>query len=129
MPFKDPEKQAAYLRRWRQKRQYERIKRGKHIARLLFSLYFSNNPNRHKEKARQLLSLVFGRLLQPDEEEYLLAHFFSFPRKFLEALTILWRENYRREVSAVEFVNEILLSPEWETCPECGRPYPAPEAN
>ncbi|HHW42534.1 MAG TPA: hypothetical protein GXX25_01755 [Desulfotomaculum sp.] len=124
MPYRCPQKQAEYLRKWRQKRQQERIKLGKHIARLLFSLYFSDNPCKYKGKVRHLLSLVFGRVLTPDEEAVLLNHFDFAPQRFLEALVVCWREGYRRDIDPLEFLQNILLSPVWETCPECGRPYP-----
>lgn len=123
MPYKKPERQAAYLRKWREKRQRERLKIAKHVAKLVFSLYVSDNPAEDSEKVKQLLPLVFGRFLQPNEEEYLVGQFVSYPRRFLEGIIVLWRESYRRDVSPLEFVEDILLSPGWKTCPACGRPY------
>ncbi|SHF68637.1 hypothetical protein SAMN02745218_02876 [Desulfofundulus australicus DSM 11792] len=124
MPYRNKEKQAEYLRKWRQKRQQERVKQSRYIVRLLLSTYVSNNPRRYREKVRRLLPLVFGRVLTPDEEAVLLNHFDFSSRKFLEALIVCWREGYRRDIDPLEFLQGILFSPVWEICPECGRPYP-----
>ncbi|MBE3585823.1 MAG: hypothetical protein IMW94_06640 [Thermoanaerobacter sp.] len=120
MAYKDREKQNEYLRRWRERRRNIRIKQGRKVARLLFFLYYCENPRDHKNKVLQILPLVFGRLLSPDEEEVLWNHFVLLPRRFLESLLIAWRESYRRDLTIDDF-HRILFAQEEETCPTCGK--------
>jgi len=120
--YKDPEKQAKYLRKWRERRRNIRIKQGRKVARNIFFLYFCDNPCDHKNKILQILPLVFGRLLSPDEEGFLLDLFVSLPRRFLESLLIAWRESYRRDLTIQDF-QDIFFAQEEETCPTCGRPF------
>ncbi|RJQ26662.1 MAG: hypothetical protein C4589_09475 [Peptococcaceae bacterium] len=122
MSYKDREKQNEYLRRWREKRRNIRIKQGRKVARTVFFLLFSENPRDHKNKILQILPLVFGRLLNPDEEEFLFTLCISLPRRSLESLLIAWRESYRRDLTIQDF-RDILFAREEETCAECGRPY------
>lgn len=115
MPYKNSEKQNEYLRKWREKRRNIRVKQGRKVARNVFFLLSCNNPTKYKAKVLQILPLVFGRLLDPSEEEILWNHYISFPKRFLESMLIAWRESYRRDISLDDF-HEILFS--------CERPYP-----
>lgn len=124
MPYRDPERQNEYLRRWRAKKQRERLGREKQISKLFFSLYLTENPQKEKKRVRWLLNLVFDRVLEREEAQVLMNHFDLLPQRFLEALLVCWRERGFREVSVFQFIDEILLSPSWEPCPECGRPLP-----
>ncbi|MEW6425184.1 MAG: hypothetical protein AB1523_10650 [Bacillota bacterium] len=123
MPYKSKERQNEYLRRWRERRQNIRIKQGRKVARIIFFLLSCENPRDHKGKILQILPLVFGRLLSPDEEELLFSLFVSLPRRFLESLLIAWRESYRRDLTIQDF-QDIFFAREEETCPECDRPFP-----
>ena len=122
MPYKNKKKQNEYLRKWRAKKQRERLQKEKNISKTFFSLYFSENPKKETKRVRWLLNLVFDRALEKEEAQPLMGHFEFFPQQFLEALLVCWKERGFREVSVLQFIEEILLSPSWEACPECGKP-------
>lgn len=110
------------MRKWRERRRNIRVKQGRKVARIIFFLLSCENPRDHKTKVIQILPLVFGRLLSPDEEEVLWNHFILFPRRFLESLLIAWRESYRRDLTIDDF-HRILFAQEENPCPGCGKPY------